>query len=86
MTEKVTGKKWLFKDTDGTNNGLKKAVFVLAKDDNGDSKIKFQTIKMALPNADQTSHDVTVDISFGTQDITDTRLWEFDGKKLKSTK
>jgi hypothetical protein len=86
MTEKVAGKKWLYDDKDGTNNGLKKALFVLANDVNGDSKIKFKTIKMDLPNAEQTSHDVTVDISFGTQDITDTRLWEFDGKKLKSTK
>lgn len=87
MEEKKAGRKWLYKDKEGTLGGLFKAVVKLGKKAGKPARLKFKTTKMDLSNAQKMDHVVDVEIVFGAHTIPDSRLWTFNGKrKLKATK
>jgi len=65
-------------------DGVKKASIKVGG--KGDLKLKLQTVKMDLSNADQNDHDVTLRVSIGSYSDRHTRRWTVKGTKLLRTK
>jgi hypothetical protein len=82
MIVRTPGRNYTYDDPAGAIGGIKKARLRVSK--NGTGLLSLDTVHLALANAAPTERRVNVQVTSGTYDQTDSRIWEVSGGKLKA--
>lgn len=86
MSVSAAGRLFKLVDPSGANGGVKLALLKLAKKNTSRSLFKLKTVKMDFSSVDLSARDVEVEIRIGAHTISDLRLWEPKGTKLKASR
>jgi hypothetical protein len=81
MLETKPGAKWLYSDTDGSIDGIRKATLKI--NSKGKARLVLRTVKLALPNADPIDHFVHSTVSAASFTAEHVRLWQIKGTSLR---
>jgi hypothetical protein len=84
MVERTPGSNYVYDDPAGTVGGIKKARLRVSR--TGTGLLSLDTVRMDLSNAAASDRRVTVQVTSGTYDQTESRIWEASGSKLKAGK
>lgn len=84
LEEKKAGRKWLLKDPDGANDGIRKLILVV--NGKGTTKLKFDARDIDVSGIPAADGDLALRVASGDFDSTDTRPWILDGSSLASVR